>query len=90
MKKKKFTVQEIKAYKRRAQEVAEIFGEDLTQEVTALYVRYIDGKKDALLENYIQTQRKKHEEKNKQEPPTAPASSQFHSAENTSKSGKEY
>lgn len=65
MKKKKFTTTEIKTYKRRAQEVAEMFGDDLTQEITALYVRYIDGKKDALLENYIQSQRKKQEEKEK-------------------------
>lgn len=66
MAKKKFTVTEILNYKRRAQEIADIFGDDLKQDITLFYIKYIESKKDALLENYLQAERDKREEKNKQ------------------------
>ncbi len=66
MAKKKFTATEILNYKRRAHEIADIFGDDLKQDITLFYIKYIESKKDALLENYLQAERDKREEKNKQ------------------------
>lgn len=63
---KKFTSTEILNYKRRALEIAEIFGDDLKQETTKLYIQYIESKKNDLFNNYLQAQRAKKEEKDKQ------------------------
>lgn len=63
---KKFTSTEILNYKRRALEIAEIFGDDLKQETTKLYIQYIESKKNDLFNNYLQAQRAKKEENDKQ------------------------
>ncbi|WP_407350357.1 hypothetical protein VNN41_09950 [Lactococcus garvieae] len=80
---RKYTKKEILALKRRALEIADLFDEALDQEMAKLYVRYIEGKKEALFEKHLKAQREKQAERKKAAEERQKASSQQEGQNNT-------